>query len=180
MTSPVVSPQVESMSEHTSTPWRAVKTDGYCAIVANDHGHVVTPTGPSVVDSRRITACVNACADIPTETLEAGNFPMQLAGILALHQERDGLNNRAELAESIVAGNTCLIEMLETQLAAAKAEVARLNSILEAMETVDANRPVMGVIEALKKISATAMAFPSAGVTCGEIARAALKATGAA
>ena len=76
------------MSEHTKEPWGVVSEKWYLngqpSIVGrNGAGFAVAlmaPWGPAVNDSvdkreanaRRIVACVNACAGIPTEAIEAG------------------------------------------------------------------------------------------------------------
>ena len=76
------------MSEHTKEPWGVVSEKWYLngqpSIVGrNGAGFAVAlmaPWGPAVNDSvdkreanaRRIVACVNACAEIGTEALEAG------------------------------------------------------------------------------------------------------------
>ena len=62
---------------------------------------------------RRAKACVNACAGIDTAVLESGNMPMQLAGILAVVQQRDellaaleGLYNHTKSNHNIAGLNT--------------------------------------------------------------------------
>lgn len=79
---------------HSTEPWSF--DSNY--IVGADEKRIACPASTlsrnddeNADNARRIVACVNACADIPTETLESCNFPMQLAGILALQQQRDDL-----------------------------------------------------------------------------------------
>ena len=64
-------------SKHTAEPWERMfpnDSDGYDS-VADSHGNGIfqgeyyEPTC-SPADARRIVACVNACAGIPTEFLE--------------------------------------------------------------------------------------------------------------
>lgn len=69
------------MTEHTKEPWRILpgkypnvpqpifSEDGQIASVGGYHepGHA-----QRVANARRIVACVNACAGIPTEALESG------------------------------------------------------------------------------------------------------------
>jgi len=67
------------MSDHTPEPWR-LYPPGACVPHYDVRERIVSdcPSGRSVsdpiseADARRIVACVNACAGIPTEALEAG------------------------------------------------------------------------------------------------------------
>lgn len=84
---------------HTPEPWHA--GDNSTIIYANDGFAVANATvfhgrsepDTSVANARRIVACVNACAGIPTERLEAMHRgPADLMPMYArLEQQRDEL-----------------------------------------------------------------------------------------
>lgn len=56
---------------HTPEPWRVSGTGHICA------GDKVIPYDDLKADARRIVACVNACAGIPTATIEAGAMELK-------------------------------------------------------------------------------------------------------
>jgi hypothetical protein len=72
------------MTNHTQEPWSCATehADGACVYVTSAERSVFTDevaviyAGQSLevarADARRIVACVNACAGIPTEALESG------------------------------------------------------------------------------------------------------------
>lgn len=60
------------MIEHTATPWEtSVLSTGLEWAVCMAGGGDQIAMGLTEVDANRIVACVNACADIPTESLTA-------------------------------------------------------------------------------------------------------------
>ena len=87
--------------DHTAEPWRADMSNGYrTAIKLGEHvvARAYDPATPghtsrtynegganAEANARRIVACVNACAGIPTELLESGNRDEIAADFLALH-----------------------------------------------------------------------------------------------
>ena len=82
-----------AVSEHTREPW----TQDGCRVLGQSihgepNGKVVAITGVGLTrqaDSRRIVACVNACAGIPTEELEGKMLADQQAALT--EAERDCL-----------------------------------------------------------------------------------------
>ena len=66
--------------EHTAEPWEALEFsnfgDGSGHVLRNVHAGVIVATVPSFLNeinnARRIVACVNALAGVPTEALEEG------------------------------------------------------------------------------------------------------------
>ena len=74
-----------AVSEHTHEPW----TQDGCRVLGQSihgepNGKVVAITGVGLTrqaDSRRIVACVNACAGIPTEELEGKMLADQQAAL---------------------------------------------------------------------------------------------------
>ena len=87
--------------DHTAEPWCADMSNGYrTAIKSGEHvvARAYVPATPgqtsrtynevganAEANARRIVACVNACAGIPTELLESGNRDDIAADFLALH-----------------------------------------------------------------------------------------------
>lgn len=83
-----------SNQQHTLGPWIVEKAHdidaiawvGQFAILPKDHGTNVA-RGNTEADARRIVACVNACAEIPTDDLEDTKLlPMLDAYGMAIHQ----------------------------------------------------------------------------------------------
>jgi hypothetical protein len=62
------------MSEHTKEPWAIHNSKNLIAILDYEGKHLAElwqrKEYDSVANARRIVACVNACAGIPTEALE--------------------------------------------------------------------------------------------------------------
>lgn len=85
------------MIEHTKEPW---VFDQYGNVNVNGEtirtmGFALSSCKTSISNSRRIVACVNACAGIPTEHLEAAgkSAPVQssLNGYLDMKKQREEL-----------------------------------------------------------------------------------------
>lgn len=84
--------------EHTKEPW----WNHGVIIKANDN---IPAQATSEEDARRIVACVNACAGIPTEQLESGEVRSvrdELADIATLEKQRDELLAALKLAGRII------------------------------------------------------------------------------
>lgn len=87
--------------QHTQEPWYASKEDGNWRVMAADENGGYTLADVYCDDpeanSRRIVACVNACAGIPTEQLEtAGTIAVECqdemqAELLKAWKQRDDL-----------------------------------------------------------------------------------------
>ena len=81
-----------AVSEHTREPW----TQDGCRVLGQSihgepNGKVVAITGVGLTrqaDSRRIVACVNACAGIPTEELEGKMLADQQAALTEAERDR--------------------------------------------------------------------------------------------
>jgi len=92
---------------HTKEPWKIADHDKSIVICfqGKKTAHGTTPyfAGGGALESernanaRRIVACVNACKGIDIGALESDGFPMKLAGILALKNERDELLARLDV-----------------------------------------------------------------------------------
>lgn len=82
-------------TEHTKEPWRLSKyVEGY--IIGSDDRRVAVIKPDNDIkkaNARRITACVNACAGIPTEALEHTSdcITAESHTISKLKQQRDEL-----------------------------------------------------------------------------------------
>lgn len=95
------------MTQHTKEPWRiepATKKDNWRIIGAN--GQVISTFSGNMdmENARRIVACVNACAGITVEMLEAmPSGPASLLPMYArLEQQRDQLQaQRDQLAQQL-------------------------------------------------------------------------------
>ncbi len=80
---------------HTHEPWRVgIDVYGNAAIVAGLDEVIFSNTGrgfsePTSADLARITACVNACAGIPSSALEANVVQEMLQACKALWADRD-------------------------------------------------------------------------------------------
>lgn len=94
------------MIEHTATPWEtSVLSTGLEWAVCMAGGGDQIAMGLTEVDANRIVACVNACADIPTEALTAvqwqlapkiGAKPTDVAKLLLkMEQYREALEKIA-------------------------------------------------------------------------------------
>lgn len=87
------------MSKHTPEPWVVAAK----ALVRLDHAYLIesvdhhdfeygaTLAATSQQDALRIVACVNACAGLPTEQLEASPLGGVLNGVAGLIAQRDEL-----------------------------------------------------------------------------------------
>lgn len=98
------------MSKHTSEPW-AIWNSGDGIIAAEEksfsRGGIALITCNSQVDgraakanARRIVACVNACAGLPTKQLEVSPIGGVLNGVAGLIAQRDQL---LEVLEMVIA-----------------------------------------------------------------------------
>lgn len=64
------------MSEHTAEPWKLTRKNPALSVGLRgetphlDIGRIFTGSIEGVANARRIVACVNACAGLPTEELE--------------------------------------------------------------------------------------------------------------
>lgn len=98
----------KGMGQHTSEPWAVERTHdidaiawvGQFAVLPVDHATKVV-RGNTEDDARRIVACVNACAGMPTEQLEASPLGGVLNGVAGLIAQRYQLleeRNRVGLA----------------------------------------------------------------------------------
>ncbi len=81
------------MAEHSPEPWELVDHEGH--IEAADGVIVALINGIlHQADARRIVACVNACRDLPTKWLEAGQLQYWVEGVKLnrspAHTGRDG------------------------------------------------------------------------------------------
>jgi hypothetical protein len=85
---------------HTKEPWEVREVDG-AIIIAGKDGFVLDGENEKV-DARRIVACVNACAGIPTGDLEKNQGAVLRIGVNKLIAEHDQLTARVkELEESL-------------------------------------------------------------------------------
>lgn len=78
------------MSAHTKEPWRIAEDAEFGLHIVDVDGRHVAMTREAI---RRVAACVNSCAGIPTETLESTR-DWQAAGVATaetLKQQRDEL-----------------------------------------------------------------------------------------
>ena len=74
---------------HTPEPWQvSAGSQDYTGLCNKDKS---IGTGISQVDARRIVACVNACAGIPTESLESGRLEEMRDSLFGAYV--DGENN---------------------------------------------------------------------------------------
>lgn len=84
------------MSKHTPEPW-AIHEDasGDIFISGSYHTYIAEIGNPdedgAAADARRIVACVNACAGLPTEQLESGPLGGILNGAAGLVSQCDDL-----------------------------------------------------------------------------------------
>lgn len=93
------------MGKHTPEPWRVaakalVRLDSAYLIEAVEHHdfkYGATLAATSQHDARRIVACVNACAGLSTEQLEASPLGGVLNGVAGLIAQRDQLLEALEM-----------------------------------------------------------------------------------
>lgn len=82
------------MSKHTPEPW-VRSSDDFIAAESdqlNNGEYVLSCFGPDqAANARRIVACVNACAGLPTEHLESAPLGGILNGVAGLVSQRDEL-----------------------------------------------------------------------------------------
>lgn len=89
---------------HTKEPWRVTKVCEANYEISHDHGTnqiEVTATAITKANARRIAACVNACREIDTDTLEDLGQETTLAKMCArlLDQRSEARKQRDELLE---------------------------------------------------------------------------------
>jgi hypothetical protein len=108
---------------HTPEPWNpGFCTDDGFNICANDNGRVIA-TAKHIDDRNRIVACVNACAGLQTEDLEAG---VLREGVGAFIAERDHYKEES----------ATLRAALQTQAEEAAKLMAQRDGLLEAAQAV--------------------------------------------
>jgi hypothetical protein len=107
------------MNEHTKEPWRVeyMGSDEADVIGADDTSIICRSTGyMSDINARRIVACVNACAGIDTESLEADGYGENWKEIASHRIELMG--QRDELLEVLImvrdADEDCRRDGLQT------------------------------------------------------------------
>ncbi len=122
------------MSEHTKEPWayeaKPVR-NGYVFVIESDMisiGCCYGSTNPmwdvcgarnGEANARRIVACVNACAGIPTEDLESRGFLSSLEKMLV--RQRNAANEQV----SVIAARLDAIEKQRDELAKALEEISK-------------------------------------------------------
>ncbi len=85
------------MSEQTKEPWiYELPNVNFEGLIMGRHGGVVFDGDFTEANARRIVACVNACAGVPTEWLENEKSPVFLGAPIGdrfreLEQQRDEL-----------------------------------------------------------------------------------------
>jgi len=67
--------------KHTKEPWSVGDNNGFTCVYAETDGEVCSGFYGSTSNAARIVACVNACANIPTEALEAGVIGETVEGL---------------------------------------------------------------------------------------------------
>lgn len=156
----------KGMSKHTQEPWVLFEVGDrvkhFCPASEKEKTSILTVTLEdgtafgavySEDDARRIVACVNACAGLPTEQLEASPLGGVLNGVAGLIAQRDqllgersrvGLAIDAAIRDGVVPDEHPLrsrLEMLanhrlrEQEL---RAEVERVNNQINEMPGMDA------------------------------------------
>lgn len=84
------SPKGDKMSEHTKEPWSVYEGEQIHGVIDSEGKHLAEmwqrKQYNSLENARRIVACVNACAGIDTERLEA---PGGIAEIIAKYREEN-------------------------------------------------------------------------------------------
>lgn len=99
-------------TEHTPEPWRiGTPPPNGEQTIGNEKGLMVAvaTTGHGVssrANARRIVACVNACAGLPTEFVEQFDVAGAFQAVHDLEQQRDDLLKAAEAIE--IAAEECL------------------------------------------------------------------------
>jgi transposase len=90
------------MSNHTPEPWINCGTQKEDVRDADGFGICKARTN----DARRIVACVNACKGLTTESLEAGNYPVDCSPIInridAIEVQRDELLAALKEAKEVI------------------------------------------------------------------------------
>lgn len=96
--------------EHTKEPWRYDSQPGFCSELVGADGILIGAfvDDPTKADARRIVACVNACAGIPTEELLVDNveFGRMLKERARLTKQRDDLVVAVKQATPYINGST--------------------------------------------------------------------------
>ncbi len=97
------------MSEHTKEPWRYESMSGFCSELVGADGKLICAfvDDPTELDARRIVACVNSLAGVPTDWLE--KFTLSKSENVA--QENARLT--AELAEARAERDAKIKQMAE-------------------------------------------------------------------
>lgn len=88
------------MSEHTPEPWQVFEGEEIDGVLCPDGKHILDMWhrgGQGRSNARRIVDCVNACAGIPTASLEGKPGAVLEIGVSNLEAERDQL--KARIAE---------------------------------------------------------------------------------
>ena len=111
--------------KHTQEPWSFVKICQGVVDIKHDHGtQMIERVGEVITEenARRIVACVNSCAGIPTEVLEniAGGMGPNW---LEAKQQRDEL-----LAALDMIATSCEIDTLTAAIDCAKNAIAKIEA----------------------------------------------------
>lgn len=103
-------------TKHTAEPWKVCRKDGFLhieAVVVKPDIYCDISTSLELDNARRIVACVNACAGIPNEVLEAPDYSIkaeldrldaQIAGRMRAERERDQIRARLAALEEVATG----------------------------------------------------------------------------
>jgi hypothetical protein len=124
------------MMEHTKEPWFvegsdvAAMVDQYPTVIADCLNHANAERFNAEANARRIVACVNACAGIPTELIEEGGFAaVPVVTHRAVKQQRDGLLEALLMAVTFVEaanqGEVYQPTLLREKLAFIKQAIAK-------------------------------------------------------
>lgn len=94
------------MDDHTQEPWTTERDANYAIAFWSDNRNILAeggeiPLAEREASARRIVACVNACAGIPTEALEAAAREPNDMRLAALSEALDDA-----MLEAIVRGGT--------------------------------------------------------------------------
>jgi hypothetical protein len=111
---------MDTMQQHTGEPWRACKALNSRLYIWSGDTPVIQMNGANKeTNARRIVACVNACAGIPTDLLEA--LPdFEKAGLQTINQviaQRDKLLAALKQAKALAPLGSVIREDSEALIA---------------------------------------------------------------